>query len=67
MSQIIVVITAEYNVMVESEELIGGTEYLRLQTGCHRKWCHYKWVWLYFHCLVFLLQVLQKNGYLKTN
>ena len=37
MSQKSVVITEEYNVMVNIEELIGATEYLRVQTGCHRK------------------------------
>jgi len=37
MSQTSVVITEEYNVMVNSKELIYASEYLRLPTGCLKK------------------------------
>jgi len=37
-----IVVTEEYNVMVNSDELIGATEYLRLQTEYHKEPCHYK-------------------------
>jgi hypothetical protein len=33
--QMSVVITEEYNVMVNSEELIGSTEHVTLCTRCH--------------------------------
>jgi hypothetical protein len=36
-SQTSIVIIDGYNVMVSSEELIGATEYFRLQAGCHKK------------------------------
>jgi len=33
--------------MVNSEELIGATEYLTLEMRRHINWCHCNWVWLY--------------------
>jgi hypothetical protein len=33
--------------MVNSEELIGATEYLTLQTGCRISRCRYNGVYLY--------------------
>jgi len=39
-----VVPTEKYNVMVNSEELIGTTAYLILYTRCHINRRHYNWV-----------------------
>jgi hypothetical protein len=35
-------------VMVNSDELIGTTEYLMLYTRCHINQCHHNRLWLYF-------------------
>jgi hypothetical protein len=40
----IVLITEEFNVMVNSEELIGTTAYLTLCGRCHINRCHLKWI-----------------------
>jgi hypothetical protein len=51
-----VTITEEHYVMVDSEELIGTTEYLTLCTRCRLNRCRYNRVRLYitfplnFHC-----------------
>jgi len=42
-----VVVTEEYNVMVNSEKLIGTTENLTLETGCLINRCRYNGVRLY--------------------
>ena len=42
-----IVISGEYNVMVNSEELIGAAEYLTLQGRCRVKLCCFNWVRLY--------------------
>jgi hypothetical protein len=42
-----VVITEEHNVMVNSEELTGSTEYLTLCTRCRINRCRYNGVLLY--------------------
>jgi len=39
--------TEENIVMVNSEELIGATDYLMLEMRRHINWCHCKWVGLY--------------------
>ena len=36
-----VVITEEYNIMVNSDELVGTTEYLTLQARCRINRCRY--------------------------
>jgi len=36
-----------YSVMVNSDELIGTTEYLMLYTRCRINWHHYSRVWPY--------------------
>ena len=59
-----VVITKEYNVMVNSKELTGTTEYLTLQTWCRINRCRYKCrynrVRLYLN-YVFFNQTLKGN------
>jgi hypothetical protein len=40
--------TEEYNAMVNSEEIIGSTEYLALYTRCHINRCRYNRVRLHF-------------------
>jgi hypothetical protein len=52
-----VVITGEYNVMVNSEELIGIAQYLTLYTRCRLNRCRYNRVRLY----------LQNNKFLYAN
>jgi hypothetical protein len=42
-----VVITEEYNFMVNIEDLIGATEHVTLYTRCHINRCRYKRVGLY--------------------
>jgi len=42
------VITEEYNVMFNSEELIGTTEYLKLQARCYINQYHYNQIPLYY-------------------
>jgi hypothetical protein len=44
-----VVITEEYNVTVNSEELIGTTEHVTLYTRCRLNRCRYNRVRLYFN------------------
>jgi hypothetical protein len=44
----IVVLTEEYNIVVNSEELIGTTGYLTLYTRCRVKRCRCNGVRLYF-------------------
>jgi len=49
--------TEEFNVMVNSEELIGNTEYLTLCTRCRINLCHYNRVRLYMQRYVFVWDV----------
>jgi hypothetical protein len=35
--------------MFNSDESIGTTEHVMLQTRWHLNWCHFNWVWLYYH------------------
>jgi hypothetical protein len=62
-----VVITEKCDVMVNSEELIGTTEYLTLYTGSHIKQCRYNWVQLYFvlhHSYTFQFENKPSSGQL---
>jgi hypothetical protein len=43
-----VVLSEEYNVVVNSDELLGNTEYLTLYTWCRVNRCRYNRVRLYF-------------------
>ena len=44
-----VVLTEEYNMMFNTDESIGTTEHVMLQTRWYLTWCHFNWVWLYYH------------------
>jgi hypothetical protein len=63
-----VIITEEYNVMVNSEELTGTTEYLTLQMRNHINRCRYMWVLLYFITWAYLgaPRNFLKYGYYKV-
>jgi len=41
-----VILNKEYNVVVNSVEVIDTTEHLMIQTRCQLNWCHYDWVQL---------------------
>jgi hypothetical protein len=41
-----VALTKKYNVMINTEEFIGNTEYPMLYMGCCINQCHYNWVQL---------------------
>jgi hypothetical protein len=46
-----VVLTEEYNVIGNSEDLIGTTEYLTLWTKFRLKRCRYNWGLLYIYAI----------------
>ena len=73
--QMSIVITDEYNVMVNSEELIGTTEYLTLWTRCRINRCRYKRVLLYIYIYIYIYThthththtYTHKHGHLDEN
>jgi hypothetical protein len=48
------VLTEEYNVIVNSEELIGTTEYLSLWTRCSISQCRYNRFRLYYVMIIYI-------------
>jgi hypothetical protein len=62
-----VVLTENYNIMVNSEEFVGTTEYLTLQ-GRHRiNRCRYNWVRLHYKSIYYVHYILiRKHGNLLS-